>query len=563
MFSPEEESDDPYGATGIEEEEEDEQDRLSPLAEAITFFITTFVITVCGDYMVASLGETQATETIAGTIILPIITGGAEILRSVMAAIRGETTPAILFSLSLALQVLVLDAPLLGIASLTIKDSDPFELVFTIEEAAAITIALITSLTILQRGKANYVDGCMLTCLNLFMVLMLCSRIDTKSLELMEVADVQQPYAILSHRWEADEVSFEDFQIPSKRKGQAGFKKIKLACKQALDEGYAFAWVDRCCINKSSSAELSEAINSIFNWYHGAVVCYAYLSDAEDTGTTFSPSQWFECVWALQELIAVSKVVFYSSNWTKLGEKATMTARLGGIAGISDGILGGTKSLQAVSVAERMSWAAYRRTTRPEDVAYWSTASSSDNNSTMNKKLLMGLNCHRLREETQILGIELVSRGGDQYLRSSPHELFSCSPSGSTTTVYVAKYAANSKIDPVRQVLPTSAKFSQTQHLVLIGDWCVCIILWALRVERIQTYEALFDVVLTSKDGTDVAISAVKRPSRLLDERVVSFGTGKPYLAVALEPTVVRGFDLFAIRVELSLADVTERADYA
>jgi hypothetical protein len=34
-------------------------------------------------------------------------------------------------------------------------------------------------------------------------------------------------------------------------------------------------------IDKLSSAELSEAINSMFRWYQQAGICYAYLSDVE------------------------------------------------------------------------------------------------------------------------------------------------------------------------------------------------------------------------------------------------------------------------------------------
>ncbi|KAK0649679.1 hypothetical protein B0T16DRAFT_457070 [Cercophora newfieldiana] len=699
MFSTGDEHEMLCEAGAAEDEVDDIPDRLTPLSAATTLVITTFLITVCGDFMVASLGENQATETVAGTVILPIVTGGADILRSVMAAVRGNTTLAILFSLSSALQVSVLDTPLLGIASFITKKSNPFELVFTIEEAAAITMTLIASLSILQRGKSNYIDGLMAEDLNLNFSVGPAGEqhrypemrfIDTESLELVESADYeQQRYAILSHRWEADEVSFDDFQVPSKRADQAGFKKIQFACEQALTDGYRLAWVDTCCIDKSSSAELSEAINSMFNWYQGAGVCYAYLSDVEDVGVRFDGSKWFERGWTLQELIAPSNVVFYSSNWEKLGEKATMTSRLDRITRINAGVLEGSKSLQSVSVAERMSWAAHRKTTRPEDIAYclmgifdvnmpmlygegskafvrlqeeilrnsedqslfaWTAseesarnspfrglfaaspaefkhsqniapfprlsafqtpmtptnrgipltsilssvrpdaAESSEANNTTNasRRLFVGLNCHRLRNDTQILGIELVSRGGDQYLRTNPHKLFPCSPQGSTTTVYVAKYAASASLDPVpdaerqhafyfhslppnttvSQVLPASAaaKFTEAQYLLKIGDWVqdkaiilletpwslehVCIVLWAVHVERIQTYDAVFDVVLTSKNRMDTAIAAVRRPSRLLDERIISFGAGKPYLAVALEPTVVRGFDMFMIKVE-------------
>jgi len=87
-------------------------------------------------------------------------------------------------------------------------------------------------------------------------------------------------YAILSHRWEQDEVLFADI-LSNRYEHKRGFTKIKYACTQALNDGLEFLWVDTCCIDKTSSAELSEAINSMFRWYRDASVCYAYLSDLD------------------------------------------------------------------------------------------------------------------------------------------------------------------------------------------------------------------------------------------------------------------------------------------
>lgn len=85
-------------------------------------------------------------------------------------------------------------------------------------------------------------------------------------------------YAILSHTWEEEEVSFQDFYEPnvSKRKGYA---KIMKTCEIARTSGIDYAWVDTCCIDKKSSAELTEAINSMFKWYQRAEICYVYLCD--------------------------------------------------------------------------------------------------------------------------------------------------------------------------------------------------------------------------------------------------------------------------------------------
>src|SRR6266516_4759294 len=91
-------------------------------------------------------------------------------------------------------------------------------------------------------------------------------------------------YAILSHTWEEKEPSFHDMQ-KSKAEGMdgytkmAGYTKITWCCSQARLDGFEYVWIDTCCIDKTSSSELSEAINSMYQWYQNAQVCYAYLTD--------------------------------------------------------------------------------------------------------------------------------------------------------------------------------------------------------------------------------------------------------------------------------------------
>src|ERR1700712_1769807 len=85
-------------------------------------------------------------------------------------------------------------------------------------------------------------------------------------------------YAILSHRWETEEVYFQDLQA-GRAMEMKGYSKVKGCCAQAALDGWAYAWADSCCIDKTSSAELSEAINSMFQWYQNSQVCYVYMSD--------------------------------------------------------------------------------------------------------------------------------------------------------------------------------------------------------------------------------------------------------------------------------------------
>jgi hypothetical protein len=153
------------------------------------------------------------------------------------------------------------------------------------------------------------------------------------------------------------------------------FEKIRGACRQAAIDGFKFVWVDTCCIDKSSSAELSEAINSMFRWYADAEICYAYLSDVEEVGegfeaeSQFRKSRWFTRGWTLQELLAPKKVIFYSHKWIELGSKEEFATMISEIAGIDYEALR-VLDITRFSVAERMSWASGRVTTRQEDIAY-------------------------------------------------------------------------------------------------------------------------------------------------------------------------------------------------
>ncbi|RYP50462.1 hypothetical protein DL769_010947 [Monosporascus sp. CRB-8-3] len=181
-------------------------------------------------------------------------------------------------------------------------------------------------------------------------------------------------YAILSHTWGEEEVSFAD-HVSRQSWSRKGYEKICGCCRLAKSEGFQYAWIDTCCIDKSSSAELSEAINSMFTWYHDAAVCYVYLNDVEASedptalDSSFSRSRWFTRGWTLQELLAPAEVVFLGSNWVEIGTKKSLCASVSRITRISQKVLE-DGSWATNSIAEKMSWASGRRTTRVEDEAY-------------------------------------------------------------------------------------------------------------------------------------------------------------------------------------------------
>ncbi|KAF9773440.1 hypothetical protein IL306_008721 [Fusarium sp. DS 682] len=201
--------------------------------------------------------------------------------------------------------------------------------------------------------------------------------INTTTIKLERADDKEStPYAILSHTWGNDEVTFEDM-IQGREDEKRGYIKILKTCQLAKKRGLDYAWVDTCCVDKRSSAELAEAINSMFNWYKFSHVCFAHLEDlephqvqGEDKLDGLSSCRWFTRGWTLQELIASRDLEFYDAMWNHRGTKAEMQYTISDITGIDAAVLGNNDILETIPVAKRMSWAANRKTTRIEDIAY-------------------------------------------------------------------------------------------------------------------------------------------------------------------------------------------------
>ncbi|KAF2128694.1 hypothetical protein P153DRAFT_293234, partial [Dothidotthia symphoricarpi CBS 119687] len=183
------------------------------------------------------------------------------------------------------------------------------------------------------------------------------------------------PYMILSHRWREDEVLFADMMVPDHTNAQAkkGYVKLESSCRLALQMNLQYAWMDTCCIDKTSSAELSEAINSMYSYYASSKICLAYLDDVDDhpQGKFFlNDAIWFTRGWTLQELIAPSELIFYSRGWLLLGSKRSLSHQTSIASGIAESVLQDVSHLQNTCVSAKMSWAAKRTTTRAEDEAY-------------------------------------------------------------------------------------------------------------------------------------------------------------------------------------------------
>ncbi|KXH45362.1 HET domain-containing protein [Colletotrichum nymphaeae SA-01] len=214
-------------------------------------------------------------------------------------------------------------------------------------------------------------------------------------------------YAILSHTWGDDEVTLQDLEHHDHTK-KRGYTKIDGLCCLAAKNGFEWVWIDTCCIDKTSSAELSEAINSMYRWYKDASICYAYLEDVmpekcpayveddkphndldrdDDEWSSAEPddyeypeafvnhfgsSRWFTRGWTLQELLAPKNLYFFNAAWKEFGTRSTLAHRIESVTSIPVEFLRKHPypDFRSAKVAVRMSWAARRQTTRSEDGAY-------------------------------------------------------------------------------------------------------------------------------------------------------------------------------------------------
>ncbi|KAI6100775.1 heterokaryon incompatibility protein-domain-containing protein [Pisolithus croceorrhizus] len=219
-------------------------------------------------------------------------------------------------------------------------------------------------------------------------------RIDPDAIVLKDLVDeelAQIKYGILSHCWghPKEEVQYKEMDALIRMGGTArkklrersGYQKIRRSCEQAWKDGLAWLWVDTCCINKESSAELSEALNSMFRWYEDSERCYVYLHDLHAkalpttsnekkfSGTSGWP-RWFSRGWTLQELVAPTVVHFFNQDWHFIGDKKNHAQTISSITRIPSRILRHGLDAHRHSAAQIMSWAADRKTTRTEDRAY-------------------------------------------------------------------------------------------------------------------------------------------------------------------------------------------------
>ena len=193
---------------------------------------------------------------------------------------------------------------------------------------------------------------------------------------------MEQRYAILSHRWQGDEISFKDMEKLTNSKLQTcSGRKVVGTCEVAQKENLKWVWIDSCCIGNNVNAR-GRAINLMYRWYRCSQTCYTYLHDV--TKDSFprkanepANSEWFSRGWTLQELIAPRVLEFFDQSWQPIGNRRDHAATLSKITRVPQILLdqtdgpGASRTLtDTFGVAQIMSWAADRETRMPEDRAY-------------------------------------------------------------------------------------------------------------------------------------------------------------------------------------------------
>lgn len=366
-------------------------------------------------------------------------------------------------------------------------------------------------------------------------------------------------YAIISHRWHEEEVLFDDVQNNLRiAQSKKGWWKINLLCRQALKDGLLWVWIDTCCINKTSSAELTEAINSMFVWYRNASICYAYLDDMHDIFESdekgelrFASSAWFTRGWTLQELLAPPHIVFFANGWRYIGTRDQLADHISEITDIDIDLLRLKRPLRSYTIAQRFAWAAGRSTTRVEDEAY-SLLGIFD----VNMPLLYGEGSkamRRLQEEILRRTTELsilawdsnLANGANQALAASASQFRGCQD-------IVLSEASRTITSSQGRIVASNASFNLTGRILLVSGGAgfgeMLVVLLDCRHEndittviglRISPISASPEIVLQQKgpmfctigwqghpdDKRTFLVDAIQSSSAQIREIVVNFDT--------------------------------------
>ncbi|KAG2147458.1 uncharacterized protein EDB93DRAFT_1147372 [Suillus bovinus] len=213
------------------------------------------------------------------------------------------------------------------------------------------------------------------------LLLFIMTHPDSRMEHIRAVVEKYFRCVMLSHRWEGKESRLQDIKGKNvyELHPVGGILKLQVFCRTAGDAGYRWAWMDTCCIDQTNNVELSESIDSMFDWYHHAALTIVYLSDVLPSSNSgaLGKSVWNERGWTFQELMASKCILFYQKDWTLYLNDCSanhkhsneITEELAEATGIDRESLAsfhpGTRNVRKI-----LQWASSRITTRQEDIAY-------------------------------------------------------------------------------------------------------------------------------------------------------------------------------------------------
>ncbi|KAF7904304.1 hypothetical protein EAF00_001638 [Botryotinia globosa] len=153
--------------------EEEEVPQMSPWAAAAVLVIVTIAVSVCADYLVDSIDsiveKAHISKTFVGLILLPIVGNAAEHVTAIVVAVKDKMDLAMGVAIGSSMQIALFVTPFLVILG-WIMDK-PMTLHFETFETVVFFLSVLVVTYVVQDGKSNYLEGCML--LGLYIIIAL------------------------------------------------------------------------------------------------------------------------------------------------------------------------------------------------------------------------------------------------------------------------------------------------------------------------------------------------------------------------------------------------------
>ncbi|KAI7785168.1 Vegetative incompatibility protein HET-E-1 [Diaporthe eres] len=201
--------------------------------------------------------------------------------------------------------------------------------------------------------------------------------LNTETFKLHGSTDPPPSYSVFFHAHGSDDIGFEDFSNPEMLPRKAGFNRLRQACSRARKHGSKWLWSDAVCIDRGSTAALTDAFNSLARIYQDCTFSLIYLEDlppgdCNDGGLAkgLANCAWLRNVWVLPQLIFPKRSFIYDRDWTEIGTKASLARQLSLVTSIEQSVLINPAALGQFSIAKRISWASQLDASRPEDRAF-------------------------------------------------------------------------------------------------------------------------------------------------------------------------------------------------